>query len=589
MPDISELDFTKNRDNLKAFLSSQDRFKDYDFEGSNMAVLLDLLSYNTYLNNFYANMLFGEMFLDSSQLEESVRSHAKHLNYLPRSRRSAKATCTMTFSANNLPARITIPKFQLVTGRGSDNSTFIFSTDKAYVVEPVGGIYRMPGVELYEGRIITERLEVTADSRFVLANKNIDTDSIEVTVFETDNNASNSKVYSYRSDLFGLTPSDHVFFLRPHGTEQYQLQFGSNIFGVQPVVGNVVQVRYRVTGGESANGVDTFAAPVISGYTATVSGVSPAAGGAEKESVEDIKFFAPKALQIQERAITSNDYRVLLRQRFPEISAVSVFGGEEVSPPQFGRVIVVVKIDGRNYITENQRSLYRNYLKERATITVEPVIELASDIYLSVVGTVYYDASKSGMTASQLKTAAIEKILDFSEKNLETFDVTFRHSKLLSAIDSVESSISSSTMLVKPIIEIVPSLNQNISSSLDFGNALKQSHPIYANENLHTRNTAIRSSKFSIEGRNCFMVDDGNGTLKAFSSLPDGSFATVVDNAGTVDYSTGKVEISTLTVSSYEGSAIKFYATPANSDIISPRRKIMSIRPEDLAISVSRA
>lgn len=590
MTDISELDFARLKENLKTFLSSQTRFQDYDFEGSNMSVLLDVLAYNTYQNNFYANMLFGEMFLDSAQLDESVRSHAKHLNYLPRSRRSAKATCTVTFSANDAPARITIPKFQPFTGRGDNNETFIFSTSNSHIVEPVNGIYTVSNVEIFEGRVMSERFPVTAntDQSFAISNKNADTSSIEVTVFDTDANNSNSSVYVYHSDIFGVSPTDKVFYLSPKGTDYYQVRFGRDIFGKQPTVGNVVQIRYRLSSGEDANGVDTFTVPAIDGYAATISNVAPAAGGAERETVSEIKFFAPKALQVQERAITTSDYTVLLKQRFPEITSVSAFGGEEMSPPQFGKAIIVVKIDGQDYITENQRAQFAEYLRERAPITIEPVIEVASDMYLYVSGVVTIDQSATNRSPSQIKTDVIAKILQFSTNNLERFDAKYRHSKFISAIDSVEPAIASSALIVKPIIELVPALDQDVSATLNFGNALKQTHPIYAGENLHTRTTAIRSSKFTTNGRETFLIDDGLGRLKIFSALSDGTFATIRDNAGTVDYDTGTVEISALNVSAHDGTAIKFYALTHDVDISTPRKKVLSIRSEDINIAVNK-
>lgn len=587
---ISELDFEAIKSSLKTFLKSQTRFQDYDFDGSNMSVLLDILAYNTYMNNFYSNMVFSEMFLDSAQLEESISSHAKHLNYLPRSRKSAKATATVTFSANDAPARITIPKFQLFTGTAANNQQFTFSTSNSYVVEPTNGIYRVDNVELYEGRILSERFLVTGNVQqaFVLSNKNIDTDSIELKVFDSGANNSNSTVYTYRSGLFGVAANDHVFYLQPNSTDKYQIYFGQNVFGKQPLVNNVVQARYRISSGDLPNGVDSFSFSSIGGYSGSVSNISTASGGANKETLENIKFFAPKSIQVQERAVTANDYKILLQQRFSDISAISVYGGENSNPPQFGKVIIVVRMSGQDFVTDNQKEQFITFLKDKNTITMEPIIVAAENLYLDVSGTIFFDQTVTNLSASQIKADVIAEILSYSSTYLEDFDRDFKHSKFLSHVDSSDQAITSSTITVRPVIEVKPTLNSDIAISLNFGNPLKETHPIYTGENLHTRKTAIRSSLFTVSGQQAFLIDDGKGKLRTYSSLTDGSFAVINDNVGTVDYETGLVEISSLNVSSFEGTAIKFYATTSSVNIEAVNNKIISIRPEDISITVSK-
>ena len=585
---ISEIDFQTNKAQLIEWMRSQPRFADYDFEGSNLNVLLDILAYNTHLNNFYTNQLFTEMFLDSSQLIESARSHAKHLNYLPRSRRSSKSTTILTFSANDTPASITVPKFQTFTGSGINGATFTFSTTESHIVTSANGIYTVSNVELAEGRVLTEFFDVTADAsdNFVLSNKNVDTDSIEVTVYETSNTSSTSDNYVFKSGLFDVNPTDKVFYLEAYGEDQYQIVFGKDQFGLQPSLTNMVQVKYRISSGDAPNGISVFSSASIEGYPVTVSNATPSSGGASQQSLEDIKFFAPKTLQTQERAVTENDFKILLLNEFSEISSVLVYGGEKASPPQFGKVIIVVDVNDQQILTDYQINNYLDFLSTKTVPTVEPKIESAERMYLQISGTVYYEQSETSKSLNQIKSLASNTIITYASTNLNNFVSRFNKSNMLASVDSSEVSIKSSDFVVKPVIEIVPDLNVDFTQELNFSNKLNAFHPIYSGENLLSRDSAVRSSNFTIAGLNCFFVDDGAGTLKIYSKLSDGTFSLVQENVGSVDYDTGTVNISGLNIESFSDTAIEVVAFTENVDIAPSLNRVTKIRSSDLDLSV---
>jgi phage baseplate assembly protein W len=327
---ITELDFFQAKNQLKEFLRNDPsgRFRDIDFEGSNMSVLLDVLAYNTYQNNFYTNMAISEMFLDSAQLENSVVSHAKELNYLPRSAKSAKAVVNVTIQdPSNANSSITIPEgTRFTTNQGGDR--FNFFTNETYVARRVGGSFIAENVEIFEGELIEEGFIVTGDRKSIrLINNNIDIASIKV--FENFDEPLDRIEYTFRNDIFGVGPDDPVFYIEPSFDGTYEILFGNNRFGREPAQNVQITVLYRVASGTAANGACRFTGTIRRStadrdtLTNTVTTISNAVGGAEKESLEDIKFFAPRSIQVQERAVTERDYEILLKQRFNEIQDIS--------------------------------------------------------------------------------------------------------------------------------------------------------------------------------------------------------------------------------------------------------------------------
>lgn len=600
---ITELDFLQIKNNLKSFLKGQDRFKDYDFEGSNMSVMLDVLAYNTFQNNFYTNMAFSEMFLDSAQMRESIVSHAKELNYLPRSRSSAQAAVNVSLNVSGTPAFVNIPaktQFKAVCG----SKTFNFYNTETVTIFPYGSTYVYYGLNIYEGQYITESFLVTGDvsQRFILSNTNVDTGSISVTV--RDNTVDTTSVdYTKKTSIFGIAATDPVYYIQPAESEKYEIKFGGNAFGNQPVAGNVVVIEYRVCSGEEANGITSFAAAYsINGYPATVTLASSSNGGAERESLESIKFFAPKAIQVQDRAVTESDYEILLKNNFPEIKSVLAYGGDRADPPQYGKVVVTIQQEEGRTLTLNDSNKYRTFLNDRSPISIEPLIRAAEYMYIEVDSIVGFDTTETTKTEADVRSAVYDSILAYSSNNLERFKSSMKYSKLVAAIDNADASVVSNDTLIRAIIEVAPKVGVSTSLNFTFENALKPNAdqalravqstvpnhpfiPLLQLEKVSRLRPALTSSLFTYNGVPAYIQDDATGTLNIINVSTTGKIMYLKRSIGTVDYDTGEVVITNLIVDGYTGGKIKMYAVTDTSDILAPKTRILTVRTNDIKVT----
>ena len=583
---VQDLDFFETKTALKNYLSNQDRFADYDFEGSNMNVLLDLLAYNTFYNNYYYNMAISEMFLDSAQERNSMISHAKELNYLPRSRRSAKAVVTFNITATQSSNFFVIPKDTKISGK-CGNVTFTFLTEKAYtavttqVAVIINGVvqprtYTATDVEVFQGRLITETLDI---SDTTLSNKMIDTRSLYVEV--------NEEEYVYKTDIFGITATDKVFYLQPEEDEKYSLQFGQDKFGKQPTAGDTITAKYRISSAEEANGVTSMTSNGLAG-AANVSIVvtTPSNGGLSAETVESIRAFAPKALQVQERAVTTRDYEILLRNRFPNIEAISVYGGDEVDPPQFGKVIISVDVTGGEGAADFEIASFTDYLKDKTPLTIEPVFVPAKFLFVDTVVDVVFDPNITTKSASQIRSEVTSAITAYSTASLADFNKTLRQSRLAATLDAVDNSIISSSIFASPIIQYVPVLNTVSNPAFSYETALVQPYAFDATTGLSGFTPAVRTTKLTIEGTLVTLQDDGAGKMMAVTASTS-SVSVFKRSIGTINYTTGAIKLSNLIVDSYEGGAIKFIANSVAKDIKAPKDRIITIRGEDITVNVT--
>ena len=585
---FTNLDFEEAKANLKNYLKSQEQFRDYNFEGSNINVLLDILAYNTFQNNFYTNMAISEMFLDSAQVKDSVVSHAKELNYLPRSRRSAQAVISMEFSPTGNPSSITIPESTKFLAR-CGTETFNFYTKDAYTVRPsANGAYTINNVSIFEGRYVEEYFTVdgTESQRFVLQNDTIDTTSIEVFIKENVS-ATAQPEWTFRTNVYDVAIDDTVFYLQPYRDNRYEITFGDNTFGKQPVSGNVIRVRYRVTNGDEANGISTFdIASDIDGISSTETTQTNAFGGSERESLESIRYFAPKSIQIQERAVTENDYAILLQNEFPEIQAVSVFGGENLDPPRFGKVVVSAYVNEEGIIRSDIKDQYRDYLMTRTSLAVEPIIQAAQFMYIDLGVTVTYNTNKTSKSDGGISALVEDVIEAYSSTNLEDFKKTLKISRLASNIDAADVSIISSLIDSTMIIEAKPTRNQSESRIINFENAIKPD-VTYTDASISSYTPAVWSTSFTYQNRIVSLQDNGNGRIDLVQNI-NKVISIVKRDIGSVNYTTGKLTLNSLAVQDYI-DVIKIYATPANRNIVSPQDRILKIRTNDLNIIVTSA
>jgi hypothetical protein len=582
MTDISPVttpDFFATKEELKTFLKNQDRFKDFDYEGSNMNVLLDVLSYNTFYNTYYYNMAISEMFLDSATQRNSVISHAKELNYLPTSRRSSAAKVNVSVTYPNSDSNyFSIPEGTALIGR-CGNKTYNFLTDQAYSAvrsSTNDALFTVNDVDIYEGRIIKETLSSTDT---LLSNAGIDTRSLRVVV--------NGESFTYRSDIYGTGERDKVFYLQPENDGKYSIQFGEDRFGVQPTITDTIVATYRVASGASANGVTSLTLGAFAGASSiSVVVTAQSSGGREAEDIESIRTFAPKAAQIQERAITRRDYETLLRSRFPNIQAISVYGGDEVTPPQFGKVIISVDVIGGEGVADYEIANFQRYLSDKTPLTIEPIFVPAKFLYVNANISVTYDPNMTSKSASQIQTEINSAVIDYQDKNLNDFNKTFRQSRLAATLDATDVSIISTDIVAKPIIEYVPDLGVSRSPSFSFESQLVQPYGFDATRGFDTYKPAISSTAFTVSSQLVTIQDDGNGNLMLVTFGGDQE-SVFKPSVGTVDYVTGAVKFSDLNIESFVNSEIKFIANTQTKDIIPPKDRVIVVRGEDVTVTVT--
>ena len=587
---ITELDFDAIKDQFKVYLQTQTQFKDYNFEGSNLSALLDVLAFNSYNNNFYTNMALNEMFLDSAVLKNSIVSHAKELNYIPRSRKSAKAIVDILITdTTSTESTITIPQYFALSANYQGES-YNFVTNESYTARRTEvGKYVAQNVELFEGEMLVsfqkEGFIVDADGvlRVFLTNNEVDTDSI--VVFVDAEATDDQNIFSRANTIYGVKPTDKVFYLEPYLDEKYSIYFGKNQFGLQPEEYEDVRVRYRICSGTEPNGANTFGNGFI-GENGVVSAtvVQAASGGQERESMESIRYFAPKSLQVQERAVTTKDYEVLLQQAFPEITAVSAYGGEQLDPPQFGRVAISVFLnDDTRIISSTLSNSYLGYLKERAPLGIEPIFKQTEFVYADMTVSVNYSKKNTEKSASDIEALVRAAIQKYSDDNLEAFDRTLRSSKLSAIVDALDSGILSNEISAVPIIEYSPPLNFNTNPTFRFETSLVRPYNYQAVNVFANFKPAVKSSPFDIDGSCVFFQDDGNGNIMIITD--DVVNPQIINpTAGTVDYTKGEVKLTNFKVEAFTGSAIKVTAKTIDNDIKSPQGRVFILRDTDVKI-----
>lgn len=583
---LIDLDFNALKTSLKDHMKSQSRFQDYDFEGSNMNVLLDVLSYNSYLNSFYLNMVASEMFLDTAQLRDSVVSHAKELNYLPRSFRSAYANVNIEITPDVSVTSVVVPAKTSLTARIGSN-TFNFSTPSAITLTVANnGVYTAENVSVYEGSYVTDTFvknNLISNQRYILNNPNIDTNSIEVSV--TENSGANVYVYTQAFSLFGITSSSKVFFIQAAENDQYEIVFGNDITGRAPLNNAVISATYRVSSGELPNGADNFTNnSSIDGHANVNVIINQAAlGGSIIESIQSIKFNAPKNFQAQERAITENDYETLLSREFADIISVAVYGGEKEEPPQYGKVFVAVNLGDNVTSSDSRKKVFNDYLKNKIPIGFITEIVDPNYMFLDIKTDVKYNSNDTTLSGAQLQSKVFGAIASYSNTYLNDFNSDFRYSNFVTAIDDTDPCILNNDTTVTPYVLVVPTLNQNTSFSVSFNSEIKLTTPTTAQHNIND-DAGVYSSTFVYDGIACKLEDDGAGTMRIVK-VTSSQMVEVV-KVGTIDYTTGTITVGNFNISSYSGAGIKIYAQMKSKDYTSMLKDVLKVKPEDISVTM---
>lgn len=581
---LTNIDFDTHKNTLKQYLKSQDRFKDYDFDGSNINVLLDILSYNTFHNAFYLNMIGNEMFMDTAQLRDSVVSHAKELNYTPRSFKSAEANVNITILSSDTSKRsIAIPRGTTFTSPFM-NRNYTFSTNENivitdYTINSNNTVsFLGSNITLYEGYYVTDTFTYSADraQRYVLTNKNVDISSIIVTVIEDVGNT--VLTHTRAQSLFNLNGDSRVYFLQACENDQYEILMGDGVSGRRPKDNSIISVEYRISNGQLPNGCKTFNADsTIDGETRIiVSTNTPAQSGSVSEDIESIKYNAPRHFTTQERAVTTEDYENILKQNFPEINTVSAYGGEDLDPPQFGKVFVAVDLVDVDGVPAAKKDEYYRFLKPRSPVSIDPVFVNPEYLYISVNSTVKYNINTTKLTQDDIKTLVSTAIVNYAQANLNDFNRVFRYSKVVQAIDNSQSAIISNETTVRAIKVITPTLGINTTFDVKFLIPLDTSLSVAAG------GYTIQSSKFIYNNQRATLRDNGAGSLDIIS-VRNGQIITSI---GTVNYETGLLQLSNFNVSQYDGAGIKIYAIPRNKDIQTINNVILNIIEEDIDLTI---
>lgn len=587
---LSQLDFNTYKNSLKSYLQEQDEFRDYDFSGSNLSVLLDILAYNTYQNAFYLNMIGNEMFLDSARLRDSVISHAKELNYLPRSFTSSKAKIRLSITPTDQNKNsIVIPKGTAFISRVDDFS-YTFTTSENYVLtNKVNGAFVSEEITIYEGNYVSDTYAVNYNNPliFKINNKTVDISSLSVTVIE--DNGSTALEYSRATSLFGYNESSQVFFLQPGVGDTYEVVFGDGVVGRKPKNNSIVVIEYRISRGELPNGAFRFiSSGQIDGESnIAITTLSAATDGAVAEDLNSIKFNAPRAFTTQERAVTAEDYENLLKANFPEVNAVTAYGGEDATPPQYGRIFVSIDLQDVDGLPKIKEDEYRRFLRSRASVAMEPIFVSPEYTYLKVDSIVKYNINRTGLNPDDIRSFVINSILQYASDNLNNFARTFRYSKLVQAIDATDASVISNETTVNLVKYLTPDLGIPLNLTIDFKSPLTQEIPLLGSEHPAIDIHGVTSTPFTHAGiQNCILEDNGDGVMRIVSTA--GGTHTAVIEVGTVDYDTGVVRLTNFTVQNYVGTSLKIYAEPRNKDITSVQNVILNIVEPDLNITIEQ-
>ena len=587
---VTELDFDDVKTNLKTFLKAQTEFKDYDFEGSGMNILLDTLAYNTHYLGFNANMLANEMFLDSASLRSSIASHAKTLGYEITSARSPVATVNVVLTTDS--ATRTMPAGTAFSTTVDDVS-YQFVTVADITGSNSAGQVSFDSTKIYEGTYVTKKSIVdTSDieQRFLLGDNRADTSTLTVKV-QTSTSDTTTTTYTKATDISQLSATSTVYYLQEVDAGRFEVYFGDGIISKALSDGNVVILQYVVTNKTAANGASSFSAPsTIDGVsTITVTKVANASGGAEPESLESIKLQAPLDFASQGRAVTTDDFALYTKKLFANTQAVSVWGGEDGSydvstgvsdTPEYGKVFISIKSTTGLNLTDTQKSQLVSDFTKYKVASVTPVIVDADITYIILGVTFYYDSTSTTKEKTELETLVNTTISNYNRDNLKDFNKPFRHSKVTGLVDGTDSSILNNITTVTLAKLVTPTTTAATDYTLNFNNAFYNPHSGHnASSGGIVASTGFYISSGTTE---YFFDDDGEGNLRIYYVVA--GVRTYYDSkAGTVDYANGLIKINSVSISSVadvDGStSTRFRLTviPNSNDIIPVRNQLLEI------------
>ena len=606
---FTNLDFDQIKDQIRQYLRSNSNFTDFDFEGSNMSILIDILAYNTYISAFNSNMVVNESFLDSATLRENVVSLARNIGYVPRSRKSAQAIINFDFKFNGNSNTVKLNKGLVCVG-ASNNTSFTFSIPEDIIaaspIDAGSNILTNPprtakfeNLTVYQGTLLKKNFVVNAslDQKFILENSFIDTESIRV--FVRKGGASSGLEYSRIDNITSLGASSNIYLIQEIKDEKYELLFGDGFFGTKLEDGDIIEISYIITEGKagndgkffsySADAVDDAGNPLAASATPVINTTQNAKGGGDIETIESIKYIAPRVYSSQYRAVTTKDYEAIIQSVFPDAESVSVVGGEELDPPEFGTVLLSIKPRNATFLSDFTKTRILDELKSYSIAGINQKIVDLKILYIELDSAVYYNTNVYDETDT-LKAQVTQSLTNYgTSTNLNRFGGRFKYSDSVSVIDETNKAITSNITKIIMRRDLKPVFNSFAQYELCYGN---QFHVNKDGKN-------IKSTGFTISGRSdvLYFTDIPNPDLKTgqlaviqLAEVAADSSAVVLPSAGTVDYVKGEIIINTLNITSTSlgNGLIEIQAFPESNDIIGLKDLYLQLDMSNTKINMVR-
>jgi hypothetical protein len=591
LQNFTSLDFDQIKRTLSDYLRANSNFTDYNFEGSNFSTILDILAYNTYIASYNANMIANEVFIDSATLRENIVSLARNIGYVPRSRKSSTATISFFVNTENVfptPAALTIQRGVVVSSASQfAGQSFVFSILEDITVPVVNGIASFNNIEVYQGNLIDQNFlfnSIDVNQRFILDNVGVDTDLVSVSVRDSITTDIRRK-YSKQDSLFQINGDSKVYFIQEIEDERYEILFGDGIFGKKLQEGNYITASYITGDGDSANGISSFSFSgrliyirdgvehIVSNGISLVTTQIPSRGGESIESVESIKKYAPRIYSSQNRALTINDYETLVPAKiYPETESISVFGGEDLIPPQYGKVFISIKPRNGDFLPNLIKENIRSNLKKYAVAGIVPEILDLKYLFIEIESQIYYNTNltSSGDYVSRLIQQNVDKYANSSELN--KYGARFKYSKFLKVIDDSDESVTSNITKIQMRRDLRVSLNTFAEYSIGFGNQFYIS-------NLNGYN--IKSTPFQVSGisGDVYISDipdtnrkDGSIFLFAVPSVNSTTPSIIRRNVGRIDYINGVITLNPINIIGAKvkdgQSIIEISVVPQSNDVV---------------------
>lgn len=593
---FTNLDFNDLRTQIKDYLRANSSFTDFDFEGSNFSVLIDLLAYNSYITAYNTNMAVNESFIDSATLRENVVSLARNIGYVPRSKRSSRARVSFTVDTSGTGIKtVTLSAGVVALGNVIDGS-YIFSLPEKITV-PVDnfGIATFSDIEIYEGVYLSKAYVIDntqPNQKFVIPNPNVDTSTIRVIV-----NGLTTEEYELYSNIFEVNKDSKIFLLQETEDEKYEILFGDNILGKRPVTDSAIEITYIVTNGSSSNGCSNFTFngllkddvgnPITNGVSLLTT-TQKSENGDEIESIDSIRYLAPRIYASQYRAVTANDYKGLIPYIFPNVESVSAYGGDELDPPEYGKVFISIKPRTGKFLSKITKEEIKKKLKQYSVAGIKPEIVDLKYLYIELDVSAYYDRSTTS-NVSDLQSKIYNTITSYSTSyEINNFGGRFKYSKLCSLIDDTSSSITSNITKVKIRRDLQPVFNKFATYELCFGNKFH----IKKNNISDNRGYNIKTTGFTVDGVEGTLyfsdvpTDNNTGSI-FFFKLENNTPVIVKNNAGYVDYSKGEIFLDNVIItSSVNPDGIQVQAVPDSNDVIAFKDIYLELNLENTSVTM---